>query len=60
MLRSRIRPQLITPGGRPSFDWKGWLILAWVLWFGLSYGKMVLVQRSDKFSNLVARLMKSI
>ncbi len=45
---------------RPSFDWKGWIVLAWVLWFGMSYGKMVLTQRSDKISSLVARLVKSI
>ena len=45
---------------RPTFDWKGWVVLAWVLWFGLCYGKMVLTQRSDKFSSLVARLRKSI
>jgi len=46
--------------GRPSPDWKGWIVLAWVLWFGLSYGKMVIAQRSDKLSDVVARLMKSI
>jgi len=45
---------------RPSFDWKGWIVLAWVLWFSLCYGKMVIAQRSDKISGLVARLMKSI
>ncbi len=41
-------------------DWKGWVVLTWVLWFGLSYGKMVIAQRSDKISSLVARLMSSI
>ncbi len=45
---------------RPPFDWKGWVVLAWVLWFGLCYGKMVIAQRSDKISSLVARLMRSI
>ena len=45
---------------RPRCDWKGWVVLSWVLWFGLSYGKMVIAQRSDKISSLVARLMRSI
>ncbi len=64
--RPRTRPDshheesLITRDVRPSFDWKGWIVLAWVVWFGLSYGKMVLAQRSDKISKLVALLVKSI
>ncbi len=60
--RNRIRPEVSTTArdGRPPFDWKGWVILAWVLWFGLSYGKMVLARRSDKISDLVALLMNSI
>ncbi len=58
--RTRTRPEdSPTSRGRwPSFDWKGWIALAWVLWFGLSYGRMVITQRSDKISSLVARLMK--
>jgi hypothetical protein len=46
--------------GRPPFDWKGWVVLAWFFWFGLRYGKMVFAQRSDKISDLVALLMNSI
>ena len=74
MPRSRFRPpnpvtsrtctrpvdSPIARDGRPPLDWKGWVVLAWVLWFGLSYGKMVIAQRSDKISSLVARLLKSI
>ena len=57
---TRQEESLSARDGRPSFDWKGWIVLAWVLWFGLSYGKMVLEQRSEKISNLVARFVKSI
>jgi hypothetical protein len=60
--RNPTRPEVSNTvrDGRPPFDWKGWVVLAWVLWFGLSYGKMVFAQRSDKISDLVALLMKSI
>ena len=74
MLRSKARPpkphffrtrtyqerSCTVREGRAPFDWKGWFVLAWVLWFGLSYGKMVIARRSDKISSLVARLVKSI
>ncbi len=33
---------------RPAFDWRGWVIFAWVVWFGLLYGKMVVEQRGGK------------
>jgi hypothetical protein len=36
-----------------SFDWRGWLILAWVAWFGLLYGKMILETRGQKLRQLV-------
>ena len=29
-------------------DWRGWLALAWVVWFGLLYGQMVVAQRGGK------------
>jgi hypothetical protein len=57
---SHPEESLLTRGVRPPFDWKGWVILAWVLWSGLSYGKMVLAKRSEEISTLVARLVKSI
>ncbi len=62
MSRNRTRPEVPATAreGRPPFDWKGCVVLAWVLWFGLSYGKMVIAQRSDQISALVALLMKSI
>lgn len=29
-------------------DWRGWVTLVWVVWFGLLYGRMVLDQRGGK------------
>ena len=31
-----------------AIDWRGWIALAWVVWFGILYGKMVLEERGDK------------
>ena len=38
---------------RPPFDWRGWLILAWVLWFGLLYGKMIVEARGPRLRQLI-------
>ena len=35
------------------FDWRGWIVLAWVLWFGLLYGKMVVESRGHRVRELV-------
>ncbi|SIO59827.1 hypothetical protein SAMN05444166_6181 [Singulisphaera sp. GP187] len=35
------------------FDWRGWVVLAWVLWFGLLYGKMVVESRGHRVRALV-------
>jgi hypothetical protein len=37
----------------PGFDWRGWVVLAWVLWFGLLYGKMVVESRGHRVRELV-------
>ncbi len=29
-----------------TIDWRAWLTLAWVVWFGLLYGRMVIEQRA--------------
>jgi hypothetical protein len=34
-------------------DWRGWLALAWVVWFGLLYGRMVVQQRGGKLRDLI-------
>lgn len=28
-----------------SIDWRGWLALAWAIWFGLLYAQMVIDRR---------------
>jgi hypothetical protein len=30
---------------RRPVDWRGWIALAWVVWFGVLYGKMVVESR---------------
>lgn len=39
-----------------AFDWRGWIVLAWVLWFGLLYGKMVVESRGHRLRDLVPHL----
>jgi hypothetical protein len=41
------------PGSNSSVDWRGWLALAWVVWFGLLYGKMVVEQRGGKLREVL-------
>lgn len=36
-----------------KIDWKGWLIVAWVLWFGTLYAQMVVRQRGGKFQQVI-------
>ena len=46
-LRKRVRARAQDPVPAPSrrpIDWRGWIVLAWVIWFGLLYGKMVVEQ----------------
>jgi hypothetical protein len=38
---------------RVTFDWRGWLALAWVVWFGLLYGQMVVARRGEKVRALM-------
>lgn len=37
-----MRPSEEKPAG---IDWRGWIAVAWVAWFGLLYGKTVLESR---------------
>lgn len=39
-----------------SADWRGWLALTWVAWFGLLYGRMVVEQRGGKLRSAVSSL----
>ncbi|MHC5543147.1 hypothetical protein ACYOEI_33410 [Singulisphaera rosea] len=34
-------------------DWRGWIILAWVVWFAFLYGKMVIAERGSRLQNVV-------
>ena len=38
---------------RRAFDWRGWLILVWVAWFGLLYGKMILNTRGQTIRQII-------
>ena len=46
--RTRARPS--------SVDWRGWLALAWVVYFGILYGKMVVERRGEKLRAAVPGL----
>jgi len=48
--------RLDRPAAAPSFDWRGWVVLAWVVWFGLLYGKMVVESRGHRLRDLVPSL----
>jgi hypothetical protein len=34
-------------------DWKRWLIVAWVVWFGFLYTKMVIKERGGKVQQAI-------
>ena len=36
-----------------GIDWKSWLMLAWVLGFGLMYARMVVAERGGKGAELL-------
>lgn len=36
-------------------DWRGWLALAWALWFGWQYARMVVEVRGAKLESVMAR-----
>ena len=40
------------------FDWRGWLILAWVVWFGFLYGKMIVETRGHRLRQLIPAAAK--
>jgi hypothetical protein len=31
-----------------SIDWRGWIALAWALWFGMLYANMIIEKRGGK------------
>lgn len=47
-----------TPRDRiASADWRAWLALAWVLWFGLLYSRTIIESRGPKLRAAVAQLV---
>ena len=39
-------------------DWRAWIALAWVVWFGLLYGKMVLEERGEKLRAAISSISR--
>ena len=37
-----------------TIDWRGWLTLVWVVYFGFLYGKMVIERRGDKIRAVIS------
>lgn len=48
----RSEPAEPTPSAW-SFDWRGWLVLAWALGFGLLYARMVVETRGNRVRELL-------
>ncbi len=46
MLRTECVP-------KKSIDWRGWLTLAWVVWFGILYASMIVERRGAKMRAFV-------
>ncbi len=49
----------MSPSERHRIDWRGWIALAWVVWFGSLYGRTVIETRGGKLRAAVARVMGS-
>ena len=41
-----------------AIDWRAWIALAWVVWFGLLYGKMVIEERGEKLRTAISSLSR--
>ncbi len=37
-----------------TIDWRGWLALAWVVYFGFLYGNMVIERRGGKIRAVIS------
>ena len=42
-------------GAANAGSWRAWLALAWALWFGLLYGRMVLDERAPGVLRAIGR-----
>jgi hypothetical protein len=55
--RRRDSPGSNAPRG---IDWRGWLILAWVVWFGVLYGKMMVAERGQRAREMIVAVAKAL
>jgi hypothetical protein len=39
--------------GRRGFDWRAWIALAWALWFGFLYARMLVEQKVPRLRSLM-------
>jgi|GEM_PF-2899989 len=53
-------PSELSAQPRRSVDWRGWLILAWALWFATLYAKMVVERRGSKLRTIVGTSTRSL
>jgi hypothetical protein len=40
---------------RRALDWRAWLALAWAVWFGVFYVRMVLEERAPRVLRVIER-----
>jgi hypothetical protein len=52
-------PKEIDCPARPR-DWRTWLALAWAVWFGVLYGRMVLDERAPGVLRAIERAVEPI
>ena len=51
-----MRPRLKLP--QFHIDWRGWLALAWALWFGWLYTLMVVHERAPALARALAGVIR--
>jgi hypothetical protein len=48
------------PAVRRTFDWRAWLALAWALWFGVLYARMVMIERAPGLLHAIERAVEPV
>ncbi len=48
-------PIAVRPEGTSRLDWRGWLALAWAIWFGVLYARMVIDERAPGIFRAIGR-----
>ena len=49
-----------TADERRPVDWRGWAAMAWAVWFGGLYARMVAVERAPAVARSIERMVNSI